>query len=213
MTAKRMTALLACLLLLGSLQAAVSQAQLYQKMRAAYGSLKTYQAELSQSNYYPQLKRTISYNGKIYFTPGRMLMSFSSPSVQRLQIRDGQVELYDASSKTLLRAPMQPEFGKMNPVEILDLYWQKSRVSVTSETKSQASVSLRPKSDKLISSLCHPGQEERTGHFAELHRQKRQQGHLQVQRHQDQCRDSLLGVELQLSQRRAGDRTMKRRCL
>jgi len=153
MTAKRMTALLACLLLLGSLQAAVSQAQLYQKMRAAYGSLKTYQAELSQSNYYPQLKRTISYNGKIYFTPGRMLMSFSSPSVQRLQIRDGQVELYDAASKTLLRAPMQPEFGKMNPVEILDLYWQKSRVSVTSETKSQASVSLKPKSDKLISSL------------------------------------------------------------
>jgi len=148
-----MTALLACLLLLGSLQAAVSQAQLYQKMRAAYGSLKTYQAELSQSNYYPQLKRTISYNGKIYFTPGRMLMSFSSPSVQRLQIRDGQVELYDAASKTLLRAPMQPEFGKMNPVEILDLYWQKSRVSVTSETKSQASVSLKPKSDKLISSL------------------------------------------------------------
>lgn len=153
MTAKRMTALLACLLLLGSLQAAVSQAQLYQKMRAAYGSLKTYQAELSQSNYYPQLKRTISYNGKIYFTPGRMLMSFSSPSVQRLQIRDGQVELYDASSKTLLRAPMQPEFGKMNPVEILDLYWQKSRVSVTSETARQASVSLKPKSDKLISSL------------------------------------------------------------
>lgn len=134
--------------------AATSSSALYAKLRSAYANLESFQADVEQSNYYPQLKKTISYAGKIYFTPGRMLMSFSKPSVQRLKIEDGRVELYDASSNTLFRTDVLPEFGRMNPVEILQLYWTKSSVTVTSEDNNIAGVKLVPAQDDLVSSLA-----------------------------------------------------------
>lgn len=142
------------LLLLSSAFAAVTTAQLYARMQSAYQSLNSFQAALQQSNHYPQLKKTISYTGRIYFTPGRMLMSFTQPSVQRLYIADGRVDLFDAQSNTVFRAQMLPQFGRMNPLEILQLYWDKSKVSVTKEAGALVSVKLVPKKDDLISSLA-----------------------------------------------------------
>ncbi|HNT52762.1 MAG TPA: hypothetical protein PKH19_05115, partial [Candidatus Syntrophosphaera sp.] len=72
----------------GLLSAATGTAALYAKLQAAYKNLSSFQAELKQTNYYPQLKRSIVYNGRIYFTPGRLLMSFDKPSVQRMQIQN-----------------------------------------------------------------------------------------------------------------------------
>lgn len=132
---------------------ALTSSELYTRLQSSYKNLSTFQADVQQSNYYPQLKKTITYSGKIYFTPGRMLMSFTKPSTQLLKIENGQVELYDASSNTLFQSAMQPQFGKMNPVEILQIYWTKSTVSVTSQTKTAASVKLVPKQDDLVTSL------------------------------------------------------------
>lgn len=127
--------------------------ELYSKLQSAYKNISSFQADLQQSNYYPQLKKTVTYSGKIYFTPGRMLMKFTKPSEQYLKIENNRVELYDAASNTLFQSAVQPQFGRMNPVEILQLYWDKSTVSVTSATKSAASVKLVPKQDDLVTSL------------------------------------------------------------
>jgi len=144
------------LMILLSLQlsfAATSSSELYGRLRSAYQDLSSFQADIKQSNYYPQLDRTISYSGKIYFTPGRMLMTFDQPNIQRLKIAQGRVELYDGSSNTLFKTEMLPEFGRMNPVEILQLYWARSSVSVTSEDSKTATVKLVPREDELINSL------------------------------------------------------------
>ncbi len=127
--------------------------ELYSKLQSAYKNISSFQADLQQSNYYPQLKKTVTYSGKIYFTPGRMLMKFTKPSEQYLKIENNRVELYDAASNTLFQSAVQPQFGRMNPVEILQLYWDKSTVSVTSASKSAASVKLVPKQDDLVTSL------------------------------------------------------------
>ena len=127
--------------------------ELYSKLQSAYKNISSFQADLQQSNYYPQLKKTVTYSGKIYFTPGRMLMKFTKPSEQYLKIENNRVELYDAASNTLFQSAVQPQFGRMNPVEILQLYWDKSTVSVTSASKNAASVKLVPKQDDLVTSL------------------------------------------------------------
>lgn len=132
---------------------ALSSTELYARLQSAYKGLSSFQANVQQSNHYPQIKKTITYSGKIYFTPGRMLMRFNKPGIQVLKIENGGVELYDASSKTLFKSSVQPQFGRMNPVEILQLYWAKSTVTITSQTKSAASVKLVPKQDDLVSSL------------------------------------------------------------
>lgn len=153
MTKFRTIATIALLMACGLLGAATGTAALYVKLQSAYKGLASFQAELSQTNYYPQLKRSVTYTGKIYFTPGRMLMRFSKPSQQSLLIRSGRVELYDSASNTLYRGEVLPQFGRMNPVEILQLYWSKSAVSLVSEDKANAKVKLVPRDDELVQSL------------------------------------------------------------
>lgn len=150
---KKSIFVLLALLAAGTAIGALTSSELYAKLQLAYKGLSSFQANVQQNNHYPQIKKTITYSGKIYYTPGRMLMSFSKPATQVLKIENGGVELYDASSKTLFKSVVQPQFGKMNPVEILQLYWAKSTVTITTQNKGSASVKLVPRKDELVSSL------------------------------------------------------------
>lgn len=132
---------------------AISSDALYAKMQKAYGSFSSFQANVKQDNHFAQLGKSISYSGNIYFVKGRMVIRYDKPSFQRLQISGGMVELYDQGSKTVFRSRMRPEFGKMNPVEILQLYWKKSKVSVAEAKDKFYEVSLIPQSDPLIVKL------------------------------------------------------------
>ncbi len=149
---KKLSFLLCSLLLFGSL-AGLSPEALYGKMQKAYGSFSSFQANVKQDNHFAQINKSISYSGKIYFSQGRMVIRYDKPAFQRLQISGGLVELYDAGSKTVFRSRMRPEFGKMNPVEILQLYWGKSKVSVSGEKNGVSTVSLKPSGDPMIVSL------------------------------------------------------------
>ena len=131
----------------------ITTSEVYNKVSSFYANLQSFQAKVQQTNYYAQLKKTITYKGTIYFTPGRMLMHFDDPTVQRLKIENGRIELYDASSNTLFKTLMQPEYDKLNPVEILQSYWNKSKVSIISETKDRVNIELVPQNDDFIQSL------------------------------------------------------------
>lgn len=126
---------------------------LYTKIASVYSELSSFQAEVKQDNYYAQIKKSISYRGKIYFTRGRMVIRFDKPNFQRLAISGGYVDLYDAQSKTVFRSRMKPEFGKMNPVEILQSYWKKSKVTILDKQGDISKVRLVPFNDPLIASL------------------------------------------------------------
>ncbi len=149
---KRTTLIILLITLLASL-GGISTKDLYKKLSTAHGSISTYQASVVQSNYYPQLKKTISYSGAMYFSGGKMLMSFTKPSVQRMLIDGGMVQLYDAQSNTLFKGEIMPQFGRMNPLEILQLYWDRSTVSITSQKGDIVSVSLKPVKDPMLKTL------------------------------------------------------------
>ena len=147
-------AIVVSLLLIWSLMLlSITTGEVYNKVSSFYANLQSFQAKVQQTNYYAQLKKTITYKGTIYFTPGRMLMHFDEPTVQRLKIENGRIELYDASSNTLFKSLMQPEYEKLNPVEILQSYWNKSKVSIISETKDRVNIELVPQNDDFIQSL------------------------------------------------------------
>lgn len=142
------------LFLLGStVLSAQSTDALYLKISKVYGEVSSFQAEIAQNNYYAQMKKSISYQGKIYFTKGKMVIRFDKPNFQRLMMSGNTVDLYDAQSKTVFRSRMRPEFGKMNPVEVLQLYWKKSKVNILDKKGTVTTVKLIPFSDPLIASL------------------------------------------------------------
>jgi len=140
--------LLCCNFLFG-----ISSAAVYQKIAKTYGSLSSFQAVIKQDNYFAQLDKSITYHGNIYFTKGRMVIRYNKPYFQRLSVSGGIVELYDSQSNTVFRSKMRPEFGKMNPVEILQLYWKKSTVNIQQGKGNQVNVFLKPFDDPVIVSI------------------------------------------------------------
>lgn len=140
--------LLCCNFLFG-----ISSEALYQKIAKTYGSLSSFQAVIKQDNYFAQLDKSITYHGNIYFTKGRMVIRYNKPYFQRLSVSGGIVELYDSQSNTVFRSKMRPEFGKMNPVEILQLYWKKSTVNIQQGKGNLVNVFLKPFDDPVIVSI------------------------------------------------------------
>lgn len=141
------------LLLLTSLLAAQSTEELHSRLLKRYGSITSFQADIKQENHYVQLGKSLSYSGKFYFQQNKMLMAFSSPSVQRLYIKNGKAELYDEQSNALFKSAVMPQFNKMNPLQILQLYWQKSDVSLLETKAGISKVRLVPHQDALIGSI------------------------------------------------------------
>ncbi len=145
----------ACLLLIVATCSAfaITADALYQRISTTYSGLSSFQASVKQTNYFAQIKKSITYQGNIYFTKGKMVIKFEKPNIQRLSISGGTVDLYDAQSKTVLRSRMRPEFGKMNPVEILQVFWKKSTVRILSTKGNFTEVSLKPFDDPMITGL------------------------------------------------------------
>lgn len=141
------------LLLWISLLMALSPAELKQRLNAQYDGLQSFEAKVKQINIYKQSTTKIEYNGNFYYAPGRMLMHFSSPSLQRMQIIGGKAELYDAASKVLVKSKVQSQYAQLNPVEILRLYWDRSAVSILGQDKGIATVKLIPAKDPLVKEM------------------------------------------------------------
>ena len=151
-TNKLLLMLVFILLCIAGLSAITTDA-LYKKITSTYGSMSSFQASVKQDNYFAQIKKDISYQGNIYFARGRMVIKYDKPNTQRLMISGGRVDLYDAQSQTVLRSRMRPEFGKKNPVEILQVYWKKSTVRILSTKANLTEVSLKPFDDPMIVSM------------------------------------------------------------
>lgn len=132
---------------------AVKQGELYQTISAAYQSISSYQATVQQSNYFADLKKTINYSGNMYFTPGRLLVHFDKPTTQRMLIEKGKFTLYDAGSNTIYTSEIVDQYRRMNPLELLQLYWAKSTVSVSKGKGELMNVELKPKKDAMLASI------------------------------------------------------------
>jgi outer membrane lipoprotein-sorting protein len=149
---KRRFAIMVILMLCLALNAA-SADQLYKTISSAYKNISSYQAKVRQTNYFAELKNTINYSGNMYFTPGRLLMHFDKPTTQRMTIEKGKFTLYDAGSNTIYSSRVSEQYQRMNPLELLQLYWNRSTVSVTKGKGELMNVNLKPKKDAMLQSI------------------------------------------------------------
>jgi outer membrane lipoprotein-sorting protein len=129
---------------------AQTPSEIQNKLQARYGSIQTFSANLKQTNHFSQLDRSIVYEGKIYFQPPRLLISFEEPALQRLLVYSGRAELYDGSSSTLFVSDILPEFNRMNPIELLQLYWDQSAVEILGTSGGLLRIRLSPEDDPFI---------------------------------------------------------------
>lgn len=146
---------------------AVTLNEHYQKMLSAYAKLNTWQAELSQTNYFKEADTSLKSSGAFYYQKGEVCIRYHKPNEQVLMIRDKRVTVYDKSSNIVVKSALITSVQSLDPVEIVKTYWKSSEKTLSSDTGKQAVISLRPKSDKQIREILVT-LDSRTGYVNKL---------------------------------------------
>jgi outer membrane lipoprotein-sorting protein len=125
----------------------------YQQMLKAYSNLNSWQAVISQTNYYVQTKTTLNSTGTFYYQKGKAAIRYNKPNEQSLIIQNGTVKMYDKSSNTVIKSRLVSAVQSLNPVEIVKTYWQKSDKTVIQSTEQSTILSIKPKADEQIKEI------------------------------------------------------------
>ena len=152
MNIKTLLMLLAGMLLISALQA-VTLDEHYQNMLSAYGRLNTWQAELSQTNYFSQSKAKLTSNGTFYYQKGAISIRYHKPNEQFLLIKDSLVTIYDKSSNIVVKSGLLSSVQSLDPVEIVKTYWKSADKTLLNSSGKQVVILLKPKSDKQIKEI------------------------------------------------------------
>ncbi len=125
----------------------------YNKMLATYAKVNSWQAAITQSNYFAQSQSTLKSSGTFYFQRGKVAIYYTKPQVQYLLVTDGKVTIYDQAARSAMRSGLLSSVQSLNPVEIVKTYWNASQKSLVQSVQGTTAILLKPKSDKQIKEI------------------------------------------------------------
>lgn len=152
MIIKHLTILSILLLLCGLLNADRLDDS-YKKMLNSYGKLSTWQADISQTNYFSQTKSKLVSSGVFFYNKKAVSIRYTKPNEQSLLIKDGIVTIYDKNSKTAVKSQLISTVQSLNPVEIVKSYWQKSEKAFVQSKDGIDTITLKPIKDNQVKEL------------------------------------------------------------
>jgi outer membrane lipoprotein-sorting protein len=149
----KITLLLALLLLFCGSLSADKLNDAYQKMLLSYGKLTSWQAVLSQTNYFKQPNTTLQSSGNFYYQKGKIAIRYSKPQIQILLVQNGTVTMYDKSANTALKSRLTSSVQSLDPVGIIRTYWGKSTKTLLKSKTGYTAMSLKPKNAAQIKEI------------------------------------------------------------
>jgi outer membrane lipoprotein-sorting protein len=143
--------LLALIFIFSTLLAVEDLDSFYQKARTKFDSIKTLQADISQTNEFAQSKTKLQSSGILYYKNGNLVLDYFKPGIQKLIIKGNSVQIYDKSNQTLIKTTNQMDIS--NPLQIVDKYWSASTKTLISEDTTFIRIRMLPLDDKYIQKL------------------------------------------------------------
>jgi outer membrane lipoprotein carrier protein len=116
--------------------------EFYQQVHTKFESIKTLQADISQTNEFSQSKTKLLSSGKLFYKPGYLVLDYAKPSIQKLLIKGSVVQIYDKNSRTVVRTTDNQ--GISNPMQIVDHYWSSSHHELISDDSLSVRIRLIP---------------------------------------------------------------------
>jgi outer membrane lipoprotein-sorting protein len=150
------------------------------KLLESYKKLNTWQATLSQTNYYKQSGTSLKSSGSMYFKQGSLAIRYTKPMEQALLVQDGKVTIYDKSANTVLKTRLQSAVQSLNPAEIISAYCQNSTITKLSSRDSVVTYSLKPLKDDNISEIRF-SMYAKTGYVQQLTYFDKQQNYVKLE--------------------------------
>jgi outer membrane lipoprotein-sorting protein len=150
--AYRKPLLMAALLCISFLQA-INLDTFYSNMHQRYDAIKSMQADVTQVNEFVLSKSTLTSYGKLYYQPGKLLITYNKPHIQKLLVSNGLTQVYDQDSKTLIKSKTAANMQSANPLMLVDQFWQDSKKEIISEDSTQITLRLIPNTNKNVKQI------------------------------------------------------------
>ena len=114
-----------------------------------YDSIKTYEADFEQHNYWKELDIAKTSYGKIYYDSSFLLLEYSEPEGQKLLIDSLSVTIYDAGSNQVLISNKNDY--ELKPISIISEYWQNSQKELLENNENGTQMKLiTPENEQIF---------------------------------------------------------------
>ena len=114
-----------------------------------YDSIKTYEADFVQENFWKEIDTAKTSYGKIYYDSSFLLLEYSEPEGQKLLIDSLCVTIYDAASNQVLISNKNDY--ELKPIFIISEYWKNSQKELIDNNENGAQIKLiTPENEQVI---------------------------------------------------------------
>ena len=114
--------------------------EIYLDLIEKYDSIKTYEADFIQENFWKEIDAAKTSYGKIYYDSSFLLLEYSEPEGQKLLIDSLSVTIYDAASNQVLISNKNDY--ELKPISIISEYWQNSQKELIENSENGTQIKL-----------------------------------------------------------------------
>ncbi len=123
--------------------------EIYLDLLEKYDSIKTYEADFIQENFWKEIDTAKTSYGKIYYDSSFLLLEYAEPEGQKLLIDSLSVTIYDSASNQVLISNKNDY--ELKPISIISEYWKNSQKELIENNKNETRIKLvTPENDQIF---------------------------------------------------------------
>ena len=124
---------------------------IYNQIINEYSKISSFEATLSQENYWSEIDRTKSTSGKIYYNTDSLYITYDPPDEQELFIQGNSVIMHDKKSGQAIYMD-KGEF-LIRPLHIIKSYWNDSEKQIISTQDDLTQLLINRSDEDIMISL------------------------------------------------------------
>ena len=117
-----------------------------------YKTIKTFQADLVQTNYWKELDIEKESLGRIIYNEENLLLNYLDPAGQQMLVTKSSVTIYDSLSQN---AMISDKTTELRPDKIIAEYWDKSQKEIKHLTATGVILLLTSDSEEIEILISH----------------------------------------------------------
>jgi len=112
----------------------------YEQVLITYSTIYDYEAEFRQENYWNEIDVHKTSEGKLYYNKENLLMDYSQPEGQKLQINENSITMYDPiTEQAFISDQVDIE---LRPDKLISHYWDVSEKEMIEEYEDTIKIQL-----------------------------------------------------------------------
>ena len=120
--------------------------KIFDKLVNKYDSIKTFQADFVQTNYWKEIDETLVSRGKIYYNSKKLLLDYMKPKPQKMLLDTTSLIIWDIKENQAIITNNNTDISR--PIDIIKKFWQNSKIIILEEKRNF--IKLKLVSDEQI---------------------------------------------------------------